>query len=264
MIGTVYLIGAGPGDPGLITVKGLTLLRRADVVLFDRLIPHELLDEVRPGAERIDVGKVPGARKRDQVTINALLVERARQGLTVVRLKGGDPFVFGRGGEEAVACQAARVPFEVVPGVSSAVAVPAYAGIPVTHRHLTAMFTVFSGHEDPIKTESQVDYQTLALAARHGTLVLLMGVMHLPPIVAALLDAGVDSATPAACIAQGTTARQQVAEGTLVELPGLIQRAGITAPATTIIGQVVTLRSQLNWFFPALAAEPAIRSLESM
>jgi uroporphyrin-III C-methyltransferase len=151
MVGTVYLIGAGPGDPGLITVKGLDLLRRADVVLYDRLIPHELLCEVRHDAELIDVGKVSQRRdqKITQEGINALLVEHAQRGRKVVRLKGGDPYVFGRGGEEAIACRDAGVPVEIVPGVSSAIAVPAYAGIPVTHRDVVTAFTVFAGHEDP-------------------------------------------------------------------------------------------------------------------
>ncbi len=145
-VGTVYLVGAGPGDPGLITVKGLDMLRRADVVAFDRLIPHELLNEVRIDAECIDVGKLPHRHRLSQDDINALLIDRARKGLMVVRLKGGDPFVFGRGGEEGLACHTAGIPFEVVPGVSSAIAVPAYAGVPVTQRHIASAFTVFTGH----------------------------------------------------------------------------------------------------------------------
>lgn len=248
MTGTVYLIGAGPGDPGLITVKGLDLLRRADVVLYDRLIPHELLAETRPGAELIDVGKVPGTHKRDQRAINALLIEKAQRTETVVRLKGGDPFVFGRGGEEAEACRAAGVPFVVVPGVSSAVAVPAYAGIPVTHRNYNATFTVFSGHEDPTNDDSTVDYEAVARAACTGTVVLLMGIMYLPKIVAQLIAAGADPNLPAACIERGTMDGQRVVQGTLSDLPGLVHAAAIRAPATTVIGSVVRLRDALNWF----------------
>ena len=249
MNGMVYLVGAGPGDPDLITVKALRLIQQADVILYDRLIPHSLLHEARADAELIDVGKVPGAHKRDQRTINALIIDKARQGAMVVRLKGGDPFVFGRGGEEAIACAQASVRFEIVPGISSAIAVPAYAGIPVTHRDLTAMFTVFSGHEDPTKPGTHIDYPTLALAARHGTLVLLMGVMYLPDIVHNLIDAGVDPQMPAACIAQGTTADQQVVISALTDLPDRICAAGISAPATTVIGEVVRLRSDgLRWF----------------
>ncbi len=242
-MGTVYIVGAGPGDPGLITVKGLELLRRADVVLYDRLIPKQLLHETRPGAELIDVGKVP-AGTRQEVSIdriNALLVARASEGRLVVRLKGGDPFVFGRGGEEALACGAAGVPFVIVPGVSSAVAVPAYAGVPVTHRGLAAAFTVFAGHEDPAKA-GKVDYEALVRSAESGTLVLLMGVRNLLLIVRRLLATGLPADTPAICIEQGTTERQRSVEGALRDLPALVSKAGIAAPAITVIGQVVSLR----------------------
>jgi uroporphyrin-III C-methyltransferase len=246
-VGTVYLVGAGPGDPSLITVKGLDLLRRADVVLYDRLIPAELLDETRPNAERIDVGKV-SLRAQQHITqeaINALIVSKAQAGHMVVRLKGGDPFVFGRGGEEALACRAANIPYVVVPGVSSAIAVPAYAGVPVTHREFVSAFTVFAGHEDPTKPESSLDYSALANIAQMGTLVLLMGLLNLPHIIERLIAAGLSAEMPALCIQQGTTHRQRSVQGTLGSLPALVREANFAPPAITVIGQVVTLRAAL-------------------
>jgi uroporphyrinogen III methyltransferase/synthase len=248
-MGKVYLVGAGPGDPELITVKGLKLLRQADVIVYDRLIPMELLSEARPDAELINAGKLPQKHRLDQAEINAMLIDRAQKNLVVVRLKGGDPFVFGRGGEEGIACYEARIPFEVVPGVTSAIAVPAYAGVPVTHRHVATAFTVFTGHEDPTKGESGADYAALAVAARGGTLVLLMGVAHLPEIVAKLIEAGLSSDTPAICIEWGTTPQQRTVEATLVELVHNVAEAQIGNPAITVIGSVVELRQQgLNWF----------------
>lgn len=250
-IGKVYLIGAGPGDPDLITVKGLTLLRRADVVLYDRLIPLELLHEARSDAQLIDVGKVSlrADQKFTQEQINTLIVSKALEGHSVVRLKGGDPFVFGRGGEEALACVEAGIPFEIVPGVSSAVAVPAYAGVPVTQRGLVSAFTVFAGHEDPTKEQSQVDYAALAAAAKLGTLVLLMGLFNLPQIVDQLLGHGLAPDTPAMCIERGTTTQQRVIAGTVATLSDLAARAELKPPVTTVIGAVVTLRDQgLDWF----------------
>jgi uroporphyrin-III C-methyltransferase len=248
-VGTVYLVGAGPGDPGLITVKGLNLLRRAEAILYDRLIPMALLDEARADAERIDVGKPPHKHRIDQEEINALMIDRAQKGRMVVRLKGGDPFVFGRGGEEGLACAAAGIPFEIVPGVTSAIAVPAYAGVPVTHRNVTSAFTVFTGHEDPNKGESSIDYAALAASARLGTLVLLMGVSHLPQILQRLIAAGVDRDTPALCIEWGTTPRQRTVEGTLATLADKALQAALQPPALTIIGKVVELRSVgLQWF----------------
>ncbi|MBC7814902.1 MAG: uroporphyrinogen-III C-methyltransferase [Burkholderiales bacterium] len=245
-IGTVYLVGAGPGDPDLITVKGLKLLRRADVVLFDRLASDELLNEARPDAELIDVGKTPYRASISQDEINALLVEKAQAGLTVVRLKGGDPFVFGRGGEEALACYAAGVRFEVVPGVSSAIAAPAYAGIPVTHRHMSTGFTVFTGHEDPNKDETSVDYEALA---RVGTLVLMMGLGKLAKISERLQAAGLAPETPAVCIEWASTDQQRVIEGTLATIAALVSEAGFESPATTVIGAVAALPQQgLRWF----------------
>lgn len=253
MTGKVYLVGAGPGDPELITVKGLKLLRLADVVLYDRLIPQELLSEVRSDAELIDVGKLPQKHRLPQEAINALLIEQAQQGKQVVRLKGGDPFVFGRGGEEALACYAAGIPFEVVPGISSAIAVPAYAGVPVTHRQIASAFTVFTGHEDPTKPETSIDYNALAAAAKLGTLVLLMGVGQLARITAELEAAGLDAATPALCIEWGTTPRQRVVEATLATLAERVTEHNLQPPAITVIGAVVNLhKSGLNWFLPAI------------
>ncbi|MCA0458117.1 MAG: uroporphyrinogen-III C-methyltransferase [Chloroflexi bacterium] len=248
MTGKVVLVGAGPGDAGLITVKGLKILQQADVVLYDRLIPLALLDELRADAERIDVGKMPTKHRVAQEDINRLLIEHARQGKLVVRLKGGDPFVFGRGGEEALACHAAGIRFEVVPGVSSAIAVPAYAGVPVTHRQVASAFTVFTGHADPNTTDSDIDYAALASAARLGTLVLLMGVNNLPHIAARLQAEGIAGDTPAICIEWGTTPQQRTVEGTLATLSALVIEAGIGTPALTVIGAVVNLRGMgLDW-----------------
>jgi uroporphyrinogen III methyltransferase/synthase len=245
MSGTVYLVGAGPGDPGLITVKGLELLRRADVVIYDRLAPPELLAEARPDAELIDAGKQPQKHRLDQAEINALLIDRASQGLTVVRLKGGDPFVFGRGGEEAAACRDAGIPFAVVPGVTSATAAPAYAGIPVTHRGVSTAFTVLTGHEDPDGDASRIDYE--ALVKLGGTLVLLMGMTYLPNIVERLLAAGMPPETPTASIEWGTTPRQRVVEATLATV---VERAAdLQPPTTTVIGAVAGLG--LRWFEPS-------------
>ena len=236
----VYIVGAGPGDPELITVKGLACLRRADVVLYDRLAPAELLAEARPGAELIDVGKEPQRHRRSQDEINALLVDRARAGLTVVRLKGGDPFVFGRGGEECQALAAAGIPFEVVPGVSSAIAVPAYAGIPVTQRGISAAFTVLTGHT---ADDEVFDWEAVPSA---GTLVLLMGVRHLGTLTRLLIEHGRAQETPAAVIEHGATPQQRVVVGTLADIAE--RASALRAPATTVIGDVVALREQIAWF----------------
>ena len=211
----VYLVGAGPGDPGLITVRGLALLRRADVVVYDQLASPELLKEAPAGAELLYVGKKAGAHAVPQGGINELLVHRARAGLTVVRLKGGDPFVFGRGGEEAEELAAAGIPFEVVPGVTSAVAVPAYAGIPVTHRRYTTLVTFITGHEDPTKEASTIPWA--ALGQNPGTLVFLMGVKNLGENCRRLIEAGRAAETPAAVIQSGTTLTQRTVVGTLAD-----------------------------------------------
>lgn len=245
--GKVYLIGAGPGDPELMTVKGLRCLRLADVVVYDRLVDPSLLEETRRDAERIYVGKGPRCHTLAQDEINALLIARARQGQTVARLKGGDPFVFGRGGEEAAALAEAGIPFEVVPGVTSAVAVPAYAGIPVTHRGAAPLFTVVTGHEGATAQASPpVNWE--ALAALDGTIVVLMGVAALPKLTQRLLVAGLAPTTPAVVIEQGTTQAQRVVSGTLADIAARAASAGFTSPATTVIGAVAALREELAWF----------------
>jgi len=242
----VALVGAGPGDPGLMTVRGLALLRRADVVVYDRLVDPRLLDEARPDAIRVFVGKASGAHTLPQREINALLVRHAGRGRRVVRLKGGDPFVFGRGGEEAEALAAAGIPFEVVPGVSSAVAVPAYAGIPVTHRGTASSFAVVTGHEDEAKGEASVDWARLATAV--DTLVVLMGTRSLPQIARALLDAGRRPDTPVALVRWGTTDAQETVVGRLDEIATLPAAVRLAPPVVIVIGDVVALRERLAWF----------------
>lgn len=246
-IGTVYLVGAGPGDPDLITRKGLRLIQQADVLIYDRLIPMELLEEADPSAELINVGKAPTKHRYPQSEINHLLVAHALLGKQVVRLKGGDPFIFGRGSEEALVCYEAGVPFEVVPGISSSYAVPAYAGIPLTHRNLASSFTVLTGHEDPTKPATSVNYE--AVAQLGGTIVILMGVNQLPQIVERLIKAGLSEDIPAASIEWGATPQQRVIEGTVATLPELAQNANLRSPAITIIGEVVKLRQDgVQWF----------------
>lgn len=250
MIGKVFLIGAGPGDPGLITVKGLRCLQQADVVLYDRLVAPELLDEAPASAELIDVGKEPTRHRRSQTEINQLLVEKAQAGHSVVRLKGGDPFVFGRGGEECEALAAAGIPFEVVPGVTSAIAVPAYAGIPVTHREYASSFTVITGHAaQNAAGEGHLGIEWEALP-RTGTLIFLMGVTHLEAIVQGLLTHGRAPETPAAVIYRGTTYQQVVVTAPLSDIAQ--QARHLPSPATIVIGEVVALRDRLQWFEPAL------------
>ena len=246
-VGKVFLVGAGPGDPDLITRKALRLLQSADVVIFDRLIPLDLLDETHPDAELINAGKAPSKHRLDQEHINEVIVNRAMQGKMVVRLKGGDPFVFGRGSEEALICFQAGIPFEVVPGVSSSYAVPAYAGIPLTHRQLNSTFTVVTGHEDPMKGEASINYE--ALAQMNGTIVILMGVKQLSAIMERLIQAGLAPDTPAASIEWGATHYQRVIEGTVQTLPTLALEAELQSPATTVVGEVVRLRAAgVKWF----------------
>jgi uroporphyrinogen III methyltransferase / synthase len=237
---TVALVGAGPGDPGLITVRGAELLGRAQCVVYDRLVDARLLDLVPDDAERVYVGKAPGAVEMAQEDINALLVERGRQGARVVRLKGGDPFVFGRGGEEVEALAAAGVPFEVVPGITSAIAAPAYAGVPVTHRGLSTHVTIVTGHEDPAKGEPEVDWEAIGRAG--GTLVILMGASRIGPIADRLMAAGCDPETPVVAVRQGTRADQQTVRTTL----GLVAHAGIAPPSAIVVGAVAGL--DLSWF----------------
>jgi uroporphyrin-III C-methyltransferase / precorrin-2 dehydrogenase / sirohydrochlorin ferrochelatase len=242
--GRVALVGGGPGDPGLLTVRGRRLLAEADVVVADRLAPRDVLAELDPDVEVIDVGKTPYTPHLSQEEINALLVDRARAGQRVVRLKGGDPFVFGRGGEEALACVRAGVPFEVVPGVTSAVAVPACAGIPVTHRGITQDFAVVSAHLDPSHPGATVDWE--ALAAGPGTLVLLMAVGRLAEVSRELVKRGRDAATPVAVISDGTTDRERVLVSTLGQVAADAVAEGIQPPAVVVIGEVVRLRAALG------------------
>lgn len=239
MNGTVYLVGAGPGDPDLMTVRGLRCLRRADAVLYDRLVSAEILAEASPAAEMIYVGKSTGSCLWCQEEINALLISLAREGRAVVRLKGGDPFVFGRGAEEALACRAAGVPFEVVPGVSSAVSVPALAGIPVTHRGVAGGFAVVTGH---CMGADRLDWAALA---RLDTLVVLMGLARLPELTGLLQRHGRAPETPAAVISRGTLPDEQVVVGTLEDIAGRAAAAGLMAPATLVVGEVVRLRELL-------------------
>ncbi len=237
---TVYLVGAGPGDPGLLTRRGEALLRIADAVVYDRLASPLLLDLAPERAARIDVGKAPGRAAMTQEEINAVLVERGRAGQEVVRLKGGDPFVFGRGGEEAEACIAAGVPFEVVPGITSAIAAPAYAGIPVTHRGVSTSVTIVTGHEDPTKGTLDTDWD--ALARGGGTLVILMGAGRLDAITRALIDGGRAPDTPVAAVRWGTRPEQRTVRATLAT----IAAAGVEAPSAIVVGDVAAL--DFSWF----------------
>jgi uroporphyrinogen III methyltransferase/synthase len=244
--GRVALVGAGPGDPDLITVRGLALLQRADAVVYDSLASRELLAHVRAGAETHDVGKRGhDAPTRPQSEINALVVALARAGKLVVRLKGGDPFVFGRGGEEASACAEAGVPFEVVPGVSSALAAPAAAGIPLTDRRHAASFAVVTGHKDPTRVSEATRWAELARSV--DTLVILMGARKLPELVERIVAGGHDPKTPAAMVMNGTLPSQRVVTAPLGELPARVRDAGLGAPAAVVIGDVVRLREQLAW-----------------
>jgi uroporphyrin-III C-methyltransferase len=234
--GRVIMVGGGPGDPGLLTVAGRDALARADVVVADRLAPVGVLNEIAPQAQIIDVSKIPGGRRTEQHDINAMLIEHARAGRTVVRLKGGDGFVFGRGGEEADECVRAGITVEVIPGVSSAIAAPAAALIPVTHRGLTQGFTVVSGHVPPGHPDCTVDYAALARA--NTTIVLMMAVANLGEITRALLDGGLAAGTPAAVIADGTLAGQRVLRADVATIADTARTAGVRPPATTVIGAV--------------------------
>jgi uroporphyrin-III C-methyltransferase / precorrin-2 dehydrogenase / sirohydrochlorin ferrochelatase len=253
--GRVALIGGGPGDAGLITVLGRRLLAEADVVVTDKLAPRSLLAELDPDVEVIDAGKQPHAHNLTQSQINELIVARALAGKRVVRLKGGDPFVFGRGGEEALACVQAGVPFQVVPGVTSAIAVPAYAGIPVTHRGITQDFSVVSAHLDPSQPGATVDWA--ALAQTTGTLVLMMAVAHLDVVAAELIKRGRDAATPVAVISDGTTPDQHVLTSTLGTVAADSASAGVQPPAVVVIGEVVKLRDLLA---PPAPAAPELEA----
>jgi len=243
--GIVYLVGAGPGDPGLITARALELIESADAILFDRLIPAVALQGARPDAELRYVGKQPGDASVAQERIHEEMVERARRGLSVVRLKGGDPFVFGRGGEEAEALADAGIEFEVVPGVTAGVAAPAYAGIPVTHRAEASAVAFVTGHEDPEKRETALDWD--ALARFPGTLVLYMGVKNLPTIAERLAAAGRDPSEPAAAIERGTHPAQRTVTATLAELPRAVDAAAIKPPTILLFGPVARRRETIAW-----------------
>ncbi|HWI09537.1 MAG TPA: uroporphyrinogen-III C-methyltransferase [Solirubrobacteraceae bacterium] len=243
---TVHLVGAGPGDAGLMTARALELIARADVILYDRLIPDGALDGAREDALLIDVGKVGGGAQVPQEATNRLLLEHGRDGREVVRLKGGDPFVFGRGGEEAQLLRRAGVAFTVVPGVTAGVAAPAYAGIPVTQRGMAAAVAFVTGHEDPAKEETQVDWP--ALAAFPGTLVFYMGVRGLDRIAQQLVAGGRLPQEPVTVVERGTFGDQRTVGGTLDDIAGLAGEAGVRAPAITVVGPVAALHEQLAWF----------------
>jgi len=265
--GTVYIIGAGPGDPGLITVRGAECLSRADVVVYDYLVSGEILrgasadarlvvsGEILRGASAdarlVYVGKIGGRHNIAQEDLNQILVDEVLKGNTVVRLKGGDPFIFGRGGEEAEYLQQAGIPFEVVPGVTSAIAAPAYAGIPLTHRAFTSTVAFVTGHEDPAKNESAINWRGISTI---GTLVFLMGVKNLPRITARLIENGRDPATPAALIRWGTTPDQETLTGTLGDIAALAEEQHFSPPALCVVGEVVSLRRQAS---PGLKRKPS-------
>lgn len=244
--GRCFLVGAGPGDPGLVTLRARELIESADVIVYDALCNPEVLGWSRDGAELIFAGKRAGHHALAQDEINAFLVERAISGNNVVRLKGGDPFVFGRGAEEAEALRAAGIDFEVVPGVTSAIAAPAYAGIPVTHRARNSHVTFFTGHEDPAKKDSVIDFD--ALVRLGGTQVMLMGTERLQAITQAMLARGSQRQLPVALVHMGTTGRQKTIVGTLENIAERARKIGFEAPAVVIFGDVVSLRSDLNWF----------------
>lgn len=246
--GRVWLVGAGPGDPGLITARGLEVVRGCEALVYDRLVSPALIAEAPPQAERIYVGKQPQQHTLSQEEINALLVRLCREGKRVVRLKGGDPFVFGRGGEEALALRQAGCDFEVVPGVSSALAAPAYAGIPVTQRGVVSSFTVATGHRERGAQGASAAVDWEALAGTGGTLVVLMGMEGLPGLVEGLLRSGRDAATPVALVQWGTTPRQRTVTATLGTIVEAGRAAGLTPPVVTVVGEVVRLRELLAWF----------------
>ncbi|WP_038055463.1 uroporphyrinogen-III C-methyltransferase [Thermodesulfobacterium hydrogeniphilum] len=243
--GKVYLVGAGPGDPGLFTLKGKKVLEEADVIIYDYLANVKLLNFCKENVEKIYVGKKGGAHTLPQEKINKLLVKKAKEGKTVVRLKGGDPFLFGRGGEEAEELQKEGIPFEIIPGITSAIAVPAYAGIPVTHRNFTSTLAIITGHEAEGKEESKINFSALS---KIGTLVFLMGVKNLPYIIENLIKEGKSPETPVAVIQWGTLPKQKTVTGVLKNIVEKVKKTGVTAPAIIIVGEVVRLREKFNWF----------------
>ena len=255
--GRVVIAGAGPGDPELITLRAARSLERADAVIYDRLVSPQLLDLCPPGCRRIFAGKAAGSHTMAQGEINALLIGLARRGNEVVRLKGGDPFVFGRGGEEALALAEAGVPFEIIPGVTSAVAAPAYAGVPVTHRGLASAVTFVTAHEDPEKPGPEVDYAHLARST--GTLVFLMGARSIGRIARKLLEGGMAEDTPAAIIEDASTSCQRTLRCTLGQAPSFAEREEVSPPAVVVIGAVARLADELAWYRPEDEDEEAPR-----
>jgi uroporphyrinogen III methyltransferase/synthase len=243
--GKVYLIGAGPGDPGLITIRGVECLKRSDVVVYDYLVSRDILKHAKKDTRLIYVGKRGGNHTVSQENLNQILIKEASEGNTVARLKGGDPFIFGRGGEEAGVLSEAGIPFEIIPGVTSAIAVPAYAGIPLTHRKFTSSITFVTGHEDPTKDESSIDWENISAV---GTIVFLMGVKNLTHIAANLIKNGRNSDTPVALIRWGTTSNQETLTGTLDNIAELAKGKSFLPPAIFVVGDVVTLRDDLMWF----------------
>ena len=244
--GKVYLVGAGPGDPGLLTLKAKERLSQADVVIYDNLANRTFLEYADPKAELIYVGKKGSDHTMSQQDINSLIVDRAQKGHFVVRLKGGDPFIFGRGGEEALELANADVSFELVPGITSAIAVPAYAGIPLTQRGYTSTVAFITGHEDPLKEKSDIAWDKLATGI--GTLVFLMGVGNLSRIAESLMEYGRSPETPVAVIRSGTVSNQKTIKGTLKDIARLSEEKNITPPAIIVVGDVVRLSEKLNWF----------------
>jgi len=244
--GKVYLVGAGPGDPGLLSVNAMKILERANVVISDRLVPKAILQLIPNGAEKIFVGKRSGKHYITQDEINEISIREARKAKVVVRLKGGDPFLFGRGGEEARALRKAGIEFEVVPGITSALAVPAYAGIPLTHREYASSVAIVTGHEDPTKPRNRVNWEKLATSV--DTIVVLMGVRTLEAIVGRLIKGGREPETGIAIIERGTTTSQRVTIGTLSDIVQKAGEMGVKAPAVIVIGDVVNLQKELSWF----------------
>jgi len=244
--GSVFLVGAGPGGPELVTLKAKKILEKADVVIYDGLVLRSILKWVPKKAEKVYAGKRLGKNQLTQDEINQILVKKARKGKVVVRLKGGDPFLFGRGGEEAQALRKAKIRFEVVPGISSALAVPAYAGIPLTHREYASSVAILTGHEDPAKLKSRIDWEKLATSIE--TIVVLMGVKTLGEIVNRLVEGGRDPKTSIAIIESGTTARQHVTVGILEDIVQKAEQRGVKSPAVIVVGDVVKLREEISWF----------------
>ncbi|KMY50207.1 uroporphyrinogen-III C-methyltransferase [Peribacillus loiseleuriae] len=245
MIGKVYLVGAGPGDPDLITVKGLRCLKEADVILYDRLVNPELLQYAKDGAQLVYCGKLPHYHTMKQETINHFIVKYAKKGYQVVRLKGGDPFVFGRGGEEAESCAKHVIPFEIVPGITAGIAAAAYAGIPVTHRQLSKSFVFITGHQ---VGDQAAEHKWSHLANGVDTICIYMGVSQLPIIIKNLIENGKSRQTPIALINWGTLSEQRTVVGTLGTIEELVKKAEISNPSMIVIGEVVHLHQKLNWF----------------